>query len=74
MRVFSGTKKVYGCVVDREDHLVRKEGGEFNADEFVAHPERYASVFARQVRAIAFLQRLYCAYFTLLYFTVTHME
>lgn len=41
--------KVYGCVVSRDDHLKRIEGGTFDADEFDAYPERYRSTFASEV-------------------------
>ena len=43
------TNKVYGCVVDMADHLVRKDGGKFDFQEFQAHPEKYASNFSRKV-------------------------
>jgi len=35
--------------VSRDDHLVRIDGGGFDADEFDLHPERYRSVFASEV-------------------------
>ncbi len=47
---FVAIDKVYGTVVSREDHLVRKDGGGFDAPEFEQHPERYASTFAIKVR------------------------
>ena len=40
---------MYGCVVGRKDHLVRKEGGGFDAQEYEEFPERYASVFSIKV-------------------------
>jgi len=43
-------KKVYGCVVSRDDHYVRKEGGRFDAEEFELHPERYVSTFSHKVK------------------------
>ena len=43
------TSKLYCCEVDREDNLVRKDGGPFNAAEYQEFPERYASVFAHKV-------------------------
>jgi hypothetical protein len=46
----SATNKLYACVVSREDHYTRKDGGAFNADEFESHPERYASTFSHKVR------------------------
>lgn len=42
-------KKVYGCVVSRDDHYTRKEGGMFNAEEFEKYPERYVSTFSHKV-------------------------
>ena len=38
-----------GTVVSREDYLVPKAGGVFNAEEYDAHPERYRSTFAEKV-------------------------
>lgn len=43
------TNKVYACVVGRKDHLVRKEGGGFDSDEYEEFPERYASTFSIKV-------------------------
>ncbi|KAI6221387.1 Alanine dehydrogenase PNT and Saccharopine dehydrogenase domain containing protein [Aphelenchoides fujianensis] len=45
--------KVYGCVVSREDHLMRKEGGRYDEAEFDAHPERYVSKFASEIAPYA---------------------
>ncbi|KAL4226643.1 hypothetical protein ACF0H5_014624 [Mactra antiquata] len=42
-------KKVYGCVVSRDDHYVRLKGGKFDAEEFEQHPERYASTFSHKI-------------------------
>ncbi|VEL17254.1 unnamed protein product [Protopolystoma xenopodis] len=39
-------RKVYGCVVSRQDHYQRREDGLFDADEFDSHPERYISTFS----------------------------
>ncbi|XP_071082800.1 alpha-aminoadipic semialdehyde synthase, mitochondrial-like [Haliotis cracherodii] len=47
------TNKVYACVVSRNDHYVRKEGGPFDANEFEEHPERYASAFSHKVAPYA---------------------
>lgn len=41
---------MYGCEVSRQDHLVRKDGGKYDAVEYEEHPERYISVFAHKVR------------------------
>jgi len=39
--------------ISRQDYLVPKLGGTFNASEFEAHPERYRSVFADEIAAYA---------------------
>lgn len=46
--------KLYACVVSREDHYVRKDGAKFDADEFDAHPDRYASNFSHKVIKVIF--------------------
>ena len=45
----TATNKVYACVVDMEDNLVRKKDGGFDRDEYLQHPERYASTFSVKV-------------------------
>ncbi|OQV24242.1 Alpha-aminoadipic semialdehyde synthase, mitochondrial [Hypsibius exemplaris] len=45
--------KVYGCVVSRDAHYVRKDGGPFNADEFQNHPDWYSSTFAEKIAPYA---------------------
>ncbi|KAG7155794.1 Alpha-aminoadipic semialdehyde synthase-like [Homarus americanus] len=47
------TNKVYVCEVSRRDHLVRKDGGKYDAVEYEEHPERYISVFAHKVAPYA---------------------
>ncbi|XP_050414033.1 alpha-aminoadipic semialdehyde synthase, mitochondrial isoform X3 [Patella vulgata] len=47
------TSKVYVCVVSRDDHYIRKDGGKFNADEFEEHPELYASAFSHKIAPYA---------------------
>ncbi|XP_013412540.1 alpha-aminoadipic semialdehyde synthase, mitochondrial isoform X2 [Lingula anatina] len=47
------TNKVYGCEVNMWDHLVRKEGGKFDMEEFLKHPERYGSNFAKKIAPYA---------------------
>lgn len=47
------TNKLYSCVVSRENHYVRKDGGKFNAEEFENHPERYASQFSHKIAPYA---------------------
>ncbi|KAH9512582.1 hypothetical protein Btru_038850, partial [Bulinus truncatus] len=44
--VQGSTSKLYACVVSRDDHYKRKDGGMFDAEEFEKHPERYASSFS----------------------------
>ncbi|XP_030856176.1 alpha-aminoadipic semialdehyde synthase, mitochondrial [Strongylocentrotus purpuratus] len=43
------TRKIYATVVNRKDHLVRKDGGEFEAAEYDDYPERYKSVFNEEI-------------------------
>lgn len=43
------TNKVYACKVSRKDHLVNKETGKFDKTEYEEHPERYKSIFAREI-------------------------
>ncbi|VDM39180.1 unnamed protein product [Toxocara canis] len=45
--------KVYGCVVGRHDHLVHKNGGPFDPNEFKEHPERFLSRFATEIAPYA---------------------
>ncbi|XP_064107735.1 alpha-aminoadipic semialdehyde synthase, mitochondrial-like [Macrobrachium nipponense] len=45
--------KLYACEVSRRDHLVRKDGGKYDAVEYEEHPERYISVFAHKVAPYA---------------------
>lgn len=47
------TNKLYICVVSRDDHYVRKDGGKFNAEEFEQYPSRYASTFATKIAPYA---------------------
>lgn len=41
--------KIYGCVISRGDHLIRKNGGRYDKAEFEEFPERYVSKFASEV-------------------------
>ncbi|XP_015187447.1 PREDICTED: alpha-aminoadipic semialdehyde synthase, mitochondrial [Polistes dominula] len=43
------TTKIYACEVRRRHHLERKEGGGFDSDEYVKHPERYISTFSKKI-------------------------
>ncbi|KAI3418932.1 hypothetical protein GPALN_008027 [Globodera pallida] len=45
--------KVYGCVVSRADHIIRKGGGVYDRDEFEAQPEKYVSRFASEIAPYA---------------------
>jgi len=47
------TNKLYACEVSRQDHLVNKETGKFDAAEYEEHPERYISTFSRNVAPYA---------------------
>lgn len=47
------TSKLYACVVSRDDHYKRKDGGKFNPDEFEKHPYRYASTFSHEIAPYA---------------------
>ena len=42
-------RKLIGTVIRREDYLVPKAGGKFDAEEYDAHPEKYRSIFAEKV-------------------------
>ena len=46
---FPDTRKVYATVVRRADHLVRKDGGVYDPDDFMANPGEYISTFAEKV-------------------------
>ena len=41
--------RVYVCVVDMPDHLVRSDGSQFDADDYRQHPQHYRSNFAATV-------------------------
>ena len=42
-------RRIVATKVSRKHYLQPKGGGEFNAEEFNQHPERYRSIFAEQV-------------------------
>ncbi len=48
--LFPALDKVYGCVVDMQDNLVRKTDGGFSEEEYLQHPDRYASTFSVKVQ------------------------
>lgn len=45
--------KLYGCEVSRSDHLERREGGGFDAQEYEQFPERYISTFSKKIAPYA---------------------
>ncbi|CAF4448700.1 unnamed protein product [Rotaria sp. Silwood2] len=45
--------KVYGCVILREDHLINKETGKYDEEEYLKHPERYTSTFSTKIAPYA---------------------
>lgn len=45
--------KLYGCEVSRTDHLERREGGGFDAQEYDEFPERYISTFNKTIAPFA---------------------
>ena len=49
MVYFTETDRVYACIIDMEDHLVRKTDGGFDMNEYFTHPQNYNSVFAEKV-------------------------
>lgn len=44
-----GQNIIYGCVIRRKHYLKRKDGGEYDAQEYDKYPERYISVFNKKV-------------------------
>lgn len=47
--MYIDTRKVYGTVVDREDHLYREDGVPFSVEDYKTNPEKYRSKFANKV-------------------------
>jgi len=47
--IFQAINKIYGCVVQRKDHLVNKETGHYDAEDYQKHPDRYTSTFKTKV-------------------------
>jgi hypothetical protein len=41
--------KVYGCVIQRKDHLINKETGRYDEEEFIRYPDKYTSTFKTKV-------------------------
>ncbi|KAJ3014640.1 UNVERIFIED_CONTAM: hypothetical protein HDU68_000188 [Siphonaria sp. JEL0065] len=46
-------KKVYGCKVQMEDYIVKKDGGKFDRQEYLSRPGLYESVFHEKVAPYA---------------------
>lgn len=49
MGVSTDLTKVYGTVISRHHHLVRKSDGVYDPFEYEHHPERYTSHFRSSV-------------------------
>ena len=49
MFVLADTQKVYATVVDKADHLYRRDGGKYSDADFEANPDQYSSIFPDQV-------------------------
>uniref|UniRef100_A0AC35U4V7 Saccharopine dehydrogenase n=1 Tax=Rhabditophanes sp. KR3021 TaxID=114890 RepID=A0AC35U4V7_9BILA len=45
--------KVYGCVVGRSDHMIRKDGKPFELEDFEKNPKKYVSKFASEIAPYA---------------------
>uniref|UniRef100_A0A6M2DNH5 Alpha-aminoadipic semialdehyde synthase, mitochondrial n=1 Tax=Xenopsylla cheopis TaxID=163159 RepID=A0A6M2DNH5_XENCH len=45
--------KIYACEVSRRDHLERRDGGGFDAQEYDEHPDRYISTFSQKIAPYA---------------------
>jgi hypothetical protein len=41
--------KVYGCVIQRKDHIINKETGQYDEEEFLKRPDKYTSTFKTKV-------------------------
>jgi len=55
------TNVVYGCVIDMEDNLMNISTGGFDRDEYIEHPERYASTFSKKVPLRPLNPKHHCA-------------
>ncbi|CAF1178513.1 unnamed protein product [Adineta steineri] len=45
--------KIYGSVIQRKDHLINKETGEYNEAEYHKYPNRYTSTFKTKIAPYA---------------------
>ena len=43
------THKVYGTVVDKHHHLVRKDGSGYDEEDFMQNPHLYKATFPEKV-------------------------
>lgn len=50
---FLDQNKLYACEVSRSDHLERRDGGGFDAEEYDTNPERYISTFSTKIAPYA---------------------
>lgn len=46
-------RKIYGTVVDKAEHLVRRDGGPYSDEHFAAHTQEYTSTFFDMVLSSA---------------------
>lgn len=46
---YGDTRKVYGTVVGRKDHLVRNDGGPYNKEDYNANPTEYKATFFEKI-------------------------
>ena len=48
------TRKVYGTVVRRKDHIFRKDDGSYSSSDYKTHPDQYDSNFHEKVTMLMF--------------------
>jgi hypothetical protein len=46
---YKAINKIYGSVVHRKDHLINKETGRYDEQEFLKYPDKYTSTFKTHV-------------------------
>ncbi|XP_034232619.1 alpha-aminoadipic semialdehyde synthase, mitochondrial isoform X2 [Thrips palmi] len=47
------TTKLYACEVRRRNHLVRKDGGKFDPEDYDRYPSKYISTFSKKIAPYA---------------------
>ncbi|KAE8749324.1 hypothetical protein FOCC_FOCC004031, partial [Frankliniella occidentalis] len=47
------TTKLYACEVRRRHHLVRKEDGKFDPEDYDKNPSKYISTFSKKIAPYA---------------------